>query len=133
MLDLIGVFRDFKYIASGKILKNRWLEETSSGQHRLEGILVMTGEEIRRGVEIPACEIIDLAPTILHILGLAVPSDMDGCVLEGAFSSSFLEEYPVQFSEAQANDTNKKTLDVGPDQEDKQEIIDFLKGLGYLD
>jgi predicted AlkP superfamily phosphohydrolase/phosphomutase len=131
--DLIGVFKNYEYIATGKVFTKNWLEETYSGQHRMEGILVMKGEDIQKGKNIPDCEIIDLAPTILHLMGMAVPLDMDGKVLEEAFHPSFLGEKPVRFREPPEQDLERKILDVGLNKEGKQEVIDLLKGLGYID
>lgn len=131
--DLVGVFKDYEYIATGKVLKKKWLEDTFSGQHRMEGILIMKGNEIREGKEIPPCEIIDLAPTILHLMDMAVPSDMDGKVIEDAFDPSYFQRHPIQYREPRKGEIDYKILDAGTASEDKQEIVDLLKGLGYID
>lgn len=54
-----------------------------NGSHRPEGLLVMAGEGIRAGVVVEA-GLADLAPTMLHLLGEAVPAHMDGRVLSEA-------------------------------------------------
>jgi predicted AlkP superfamily phosphohydrolase/phosphomutase len=131
--DLVGIFRNYEYIAVGKILKKHWLEETYSGQHRMEGILVMAGEDLRKGVEIPDCEIIDLAPTILHLMGVAIPSDLDGRVIKEAIRPEFSRKHPIRYRDPQEKRVGKGILDVGRDQKDEQDIVDLLKGLGYID
>ncbi len=45
----------------------------------------MRGAGIRRGAELQECTNLDFAPTILHLLGLPIPSHMKGRVLEEAF------------------------------------------------
>ena len=51
------------------------------GVHHPQGVLVLWGKDIRRGVEIPATTNLDIAPTILTLLGVPVPSIMQGRVL----------------------------------------------------
>lgn len=60
-------------------------EGTSEGVHRHNGVLFIKGERIRSSVPGLSPYLIDLAPTILHTLGLPVPADMDGRVLEELF------------------------------------------------
>lgn len=57
----------------------------NSGSHRPNGIFMAVGKGIKKGVEIEGANIIDVAPTVLHIMGVAVPKNMDGKVLEEIF------------------------------------------------
>jgi len=56
-----------------------------TGQHDLEGIFIASGLEIKKNEVINNVEIIDIAPTILHIFGIPIPKDMDGRVLKEIF------------------------------------------------
>ena len=60
------------------------------GTHRLEGIIVGRAPALKSGAQIENAHLIDLAPTILHLLGVSVPEDMDGAVLTSAFRPEFL-------------------------------------------
>ncbi|ASJ08374.1 hypothetical protein A3L11_03650 [Thermococcus siculi] len=66
-----------------------------TGSHRLNGIFLAHGPGIRKGKRINA-KIYDIAPTILHIFGLPIPSDMDGRVLMEIFEedSEFARRAP---------------------------------------
>jgi len=56
--------------------------ERLSGVHKREGLLLMMGPGIGKGVTLEKeAQMVDLAPTILSILGIPVPSDMDGKVV----------------------------------------------------
>jgi len=53
--------------------------------HRIDGIFIAHGPDIRKGYKIKNVEIIDLCPTILHMFGLPIPIDVDGKVLKEIF------------------------------------------------
>jgi len=49
------------------------------------GIFLAYGPKVKKGHQLEGAEIIDVAPTILHLLGIEIPEDMDGKVLETIF------------------------------------------------
>lgn len=53
------------------------------GSHAMNGIFIGWGPEIAAG-RIAGARIIDVAPTVLHLMGLMVPDDLDGRVLTEA-------------------------------------------------
>ena len=53
----------------------------------LDGFLAIYGPGVREGHRVDAC-LYDIAPTVLHVLGLPVLKDMDGEVLIGAFEEN---------------------------------------------
>jgi predicted AlkP superfamily phosphohydrolase/phosphomutase len=55
--------------------------QAGRGRHRPEGILLLHGPAVGPAGERPAAHIADLCPTILHLLGLPVPAELDGRVL----------------------------------------------------
>ena len=58
----------------------RWQAE-----NKKTGLFMAYGPNIKKGWKIENISILDLAPTILHLMGLSVPDDMDGRVLEEIF------------------------------------------------
>jgi len=62
-----------------------------------DGLLLLAGDGVRRGVPLPAGSIADLAPTLLYALALPVPRDADGRVLVGAFEPALLQRRPLTF------------------------------------
>ena len=56
-----------------------------TGAHRREGIFLASGPNIRRGTILADAQITDIAPTILHLLKVPIPSDTDGRILDEIF------------------------------------------------
>jgi hypothetical protein len=54
-----------------------------SGFHHPKGVLMMFGPDVPRGSQIRECDNLDIAPTILSVLGIPVPSEMKGSSLLG--------------------------------------------------
>lgn len=51
------------------------------GMHHIDGILAFWGKRTRHGVHLPDCTNLDVAPTLLNLMGLPVPSTMPGLAL----------------------------------------------------
>lgn len=96
------------------------------GMHHPRGVLVMAGKGIparRNGLQ-PT--LVDIAPTILHAMGLPVPTDMDGRVLQEAFASP----QPVSYEEV---DNALVASQVPYSAADAALIEQRLRGLGYIE
>ena len=52
-----------------------------------EGIFLAYGHDIKKGETFDGIRIVDIAPTILHTMGVPVPKDMDGRVLKEIFEN----------------------------------------------
>lgn len=59
-----------------------------SGNHRTEGVLIASGPSIKKGVKLGPHNLVDVAPTILQILGVPLPEDLDGKSMAEIFSRS---------------------------------------------
>jgi predicted AlkP superfamily phosphohydrolase/phosphomutase len=58
-----------------------------NGSHRPEGVFLLAGAGVRPGVRLSGAQIVDVAPTLLYLLGAALPEDLDGRVLAEALIS----------------------------------------------
>jgi predicted AlkP superfamily phosphohydrolase/phosphomutase len=101
-----------------------------SGMHRDYGMLIMDGPGIRQGSSVEGAVIQDIAPTVLHTMGLPVPADMDGRVLENAFAEEYMASFPVEIGDPGTLDDGQEWT--GYSEEGEKEIMDRLEGLGYL-
>ncbi|HET90726.1 MAG TPA: hypothetical protein ENN99_08325, partial [Chloroflexi bacterium] len=96
-----------------------------SGCHRLHGIFIARGPEIRAGQTVEGARIQDLAPTILHLMGLSAPDDMDGHVLTTALST----DRPVERHTVAATMADSEA---GLSADETTEVEERLRALGYL-
>jgi predicted AlkP superfamily phosphohydrolase/phosphomutase len=113
------------FAADGRLVTEQPLVD--SGNHRPEGIFIAAGPQVRRGGAIAGARLQDLAPTILHLLGVAVPADMDGRVLREMFTTEF-RHHPVTYQPGQ--DAAQPARALGPQ---AQELLaERLRALGYL-
>jgi predicted AlkP superfamily phosphohydrolase/phosphomutase len=120
---LIGSSLEFSDVSSYSSLQK-------SGTHHLKGIFIVRGPVIKNINSFDGARIIDLAPTILYLLGEKVPEDMDGKVLAEIFKDDFLSSHLVQFGSSEI-DNGEKMSDYSEAEESY--IRDKLKGLGYID
>jgi predicted AlkP superfamily phosphohydrolase/phosphomutase len=101
-----------------------------SGSHRDDGIFLAEGPAIRAGMTLQGARIVDVAPTILHLLGVSVPEDMDGRVL-----SEMLDQTAASADVKIGTAANGAPVTVGAGDyslEDEQAISDRLRALGYI-
>jgi hypothetical protein len=92
--------------------------------------LIAQGEAFKKGKEIQGARLIDMAPTILYLMGQPVPEDMDGRVLEELFEPAFIEANRVQVGGSAGLDAEQ-----GAQYSDEEAAIveERLKGLGYIE
>ena len=100
-----------------------------SGHHRPDGVLILAGAGVKAGTQMAEASILDLTPTILHALEVAVPQDLDGRVLSEAFEASSPVARPVTYS--QANVYKDGTSEPSLSDEEMDEVQEKLRGWGY--
>lgn len=102
-----------------------------TGIHKMNGILLAEGTPFRHGTIIEDASIVDVLPTVLYLLGVPIPNDVDGMVLQPMFTSEFLQQHPIRLSQHAA--TALTAAGHAADTQDKEEVIERLRSLGYLD
>ena len=69
-----------------------------SGSHRMDGVLIAAGRGMVQTPHFEGASLIDLPPTILHLMGVGVPSGMDGKALKDLFApESEFRRNPVKY------------------------------------
>ena len=102
-------------------------QPSEEGTHRPNGVLIIKGNVITDPGPNFQPDLIDLAPTVLHLLGLPVPNDLDGRVLEEVLPRGSEIEY-------EEVDNSRALPAVGAYTRQEEDIVaQRLTGLGYLD
>jgi hypothetical protein len=100
----------------------------AEGGHSLDGIFFASGPDIASG-EIEDATIVDLAPTILHMMDAPVEAGMDGEVLHDIYAEeSSLRDRDVRTVERAGGE--RQSADWADEQ--KAEVEGHLEDLGYL-
>lgn len=97
------------------------------GHHRIDGIFIAWGQNIKKGVDIRKVKIYDVAPTILHIFAIPIPKDMDGRVLMEIF-----EKPKSPTFESKTSATVKEHAAATYSKREEEKIIKRLRKLGYI-
>jgi len=102
--------------------------------HAPVGILVLRGPGIRRGVEIGNASVMDIAPTVLYLLGLPVARDMPGRVLVEVLEPDVAAEHPVvtiaSYETGEPRGTEAEAAPIAS--ADDEAMLEKLAALGYV-
>jgi predicted AlkP superfamily phosphohydrolase/phosphomutase len=99
--------------------------------HRSHGIVIACGPHIKTGVKAANATLYDIAPTVLHLQHQPVPRDMDGRVLSGILTESYLRRHPVRYCDPCPATTDASA--VALDADEARQVEERLRGLGYLE
>jgi len=106
----------------------QWKQLAHTGTHRREGILIMNGPDIAAS-DIGVAQMVDIAPTVMNLLGLPAYEEWDGKILEAAMSNG----------SARSVDDSRKYRQAGEEEtasayssQDEEEVRKHLEDLGYL-
>jgi len=140
--DLLIHWKDYAYFTKkgidkeGLIFSNDLTLDSSSfphtGTHRLDGIFLARGGPIRPGQWRSDLRIVDVAPSLLYLLGEAIPEDMDGRLPTAMLDEGYLAKNPPRYTRVES--TGKPPTDAPrpPDAEDEA-LRDRLRSLGYIE
>lgn len=112
-------------LASSKFLAGK------SGSHRDDGIFLIQGPMIPSGRTIQGARLMDVAPTILYLLGQPIPEDMDGVVLRDCVDPTYIASRPVVSSDAETQKAGESAPTYSA--QDEAVINQRLQDLGYLE
>ncbi len=136
--DLNLIMRDMSYITHPRReLAHRDVfgpvTTNESGTHRVDGLFLAYGPAVAAGQEISGARVVDIAPTVYHLLGLPVPAGMDGQVLVTALDGHFMDGHPVTRDERAGELPDTTQGEATWSAEEEAEILERLRHLGYVD
>jgi predicted AlkP superfamily phosphohydrolase/phosphomutase len=107
------------------------LERLICGAHDPMGIVFMKGPMIKKGGTIEGASLVDIAPTVLYLMGEPIPDDMDGAPMYDALDDSYIAAHPAASSEPMEYVPVGSVTGYSADDEEK--IGERLRGLGYIE
>ena len=136
--DLVVEFRDYAWLGKGNLTERTPALEDRiairahpdthyAGGHRPDGIFVLAGPDARAGGELAGAGIADVAPTVMYLLGEAVPAAFEGRLLAEAIEPSLLDERAPEF------DDDEEPAVVIAEHESPREVEQRLRDLGYFE
>jgi len=129
--DLNLIMRNYSYITQmRRELASHELVAPSvnmSGFHRREGIFIARGPAVVRGAYAPA-DITAVTPTVLHLMGLPIPDDMDGQVMTDLCAPDLPPPQRLSARGRFSAQVAAPTLSA----QEEEEMLKRLKDLGYL-
>ena len=102
---------------------------TTSGHHRLEGVVALWGRGIRRGARIDPARLVDILPTVLRILDLPIAKTLEGREIAAALDSAYLDAHPARAAAdygASAGAAQPETSELD------RNVLERLRSLGYI-
>lgn len=101
----------------------------ADGTHRPAGIFIGHGPSFRKGAKIDALNLLDVAPLILTLLDLPIPSDLEGRVPEEALAEKKEAVVGAATQTSASRDEDREE----PSEEEREALMNQLKILGYMD
>ena len=100
-----------------------------SGDHRPEGVMIVTGPRVKAKPPAVVPMVYDFVPTIMYGAGLPVPDKLDGRVIQELFTDEFVKAHPIEIGSAGSqSDADQIQLSA----EEERLVEEKLRGLGYL-
>ncbi|MBI4772095.1 MAG: alkaline phosphatase family protein [Chloroflexi bacterium] len=132
--DLFFFTRNYEYKAMGlsDFGSNAVFEDLygTRAHHHLHGIFMMAGPEVKQNQPLSHARLIDLAPTIYHLMGVPLPADLDGQVLREAFTGGPATR-PPQYETPRASGNGDRPDEVYTAEEEAA-LTEMLRDLGYV-
>lgn len=135
--DIIFVLDEYKYLQRMAIENDHyiWKPPEIAGGHSLSGLFLAYGPNIKQtGIDLSRVySVCDIMPTILHLMNVSIPSDIDGMVLSAIFKEdSELATRRPSFKAYEKQNENVMDGQVVYSKEEEDQINQRLKNLGYV-
>jgi predicted AlkP superfamily phosphohydrolase/phosphomutase len=117
-----------EYVGSRPLGAGEW-----SGVHAMDGIVTFYGKSFRRGLRLDNADIVDVTPTLLYLLGLPVPDDVDGRVLLEAFTEEHVARHGHPVPRDSSGGPSSERTDNTYSDEESDQVAERLRGLGYIE
>jgi len=133
--DLTLTLRDYGFVSVLNAKQAILPRSVVTGTHHPLGVFLGVGPGIVPGADLGELNLLDVAPVLLHSLGLAIPAEYEGHVPDGLYDPSYLASDPPRIAAPERSAT-PQVVDDSPteaDEEDQSIIFERLRSLGYIE
>ena len=133
LLVLKPGYRASSSVGHATLVSPYWPSPTSlPGAHHNQGIFMGCGYPLRNGgFAGESLSLQDVMPTILYLLGVPIPDDVDGEVIVDLFEDSFVRDHEMEAAPADWEAGARSQGVTEYSQEETQALEERLCGLGY--
>jgi len=105
------------------------------GTHYPDGVVIAAGPGIAQGKRAPRQSIVDVASTVLYSLGLPVPEDFEGRVMDDIFEPDTLRKHPTTIGPPTLplHESTPGATTMNLDRAEEEKILNQLRALGYVE
>jgi predicted AlkP superfamily phosphohydrolase/phosphomutase len=103
-----------------------------SGFHKMNGVLIMAGANVRRSINNFDAQIADIAPTVLYLLGEPIPQEMDGKILDAPISQEYLSSHALDVRWARTSKPREVQALTDSTRAINKLIEEQLRAIGYV-
>ena len=103
---------------------------TTSGHHRLEGIVALYGRGIAPGRTLAGATLLDILPTVFALMGEPISRQLPGKVLAEAFALEGTARLKVDYVDAFPKRPPRASAAAG--EEVDANVLERLRSLGYI-
>lgn len=108
-------------------------DRVCSGTHEKapDGVFMIGGADAAVGAKLGEARVVDVAPTVLALMGVPVAADVPGRVIEGAIAPAFLAAHPPRT--VPTHSTGYRHTDAPIPSRMNDALKEKLRGLGYIE
>jgi len=132
--DVVLIVSDHGFEAGMQPYRKGVLSGTHKSDAALNGIFIASGGPVRRGTSLKSVSILDIAPTVLYLLGLPVAKSLKGHPVEDALVAQWRDAHAIRRVDAysgppvllsQQEQSGESPVD--------DAVLEQLRGLGYVE
>lgn len=130
--DIILIPDDYSIMVSHNLsIKELFSEPEQKGMHCMDGYILFYGNGVETGKELKESEVVDFVPTILEYFGVDIPKYIEGKSIT-PFTLDFKKQIRIRSKGKKIISTNSKHEERSYSDNEREEIEQRLKSLGYL-
>ncbi len=115
-----------------------------SGDHRINGVVNISGPDIKRGEFLTNISVFDIAPTTCYLAGLPVLDDMNGRIALEAIQTEFRKSHPIYEmphselpwfglkSQTADEETVRREMGLEIEGNVEEQLLEEMRTLGYI-